>query len=87
MVFASAASLSANPNEYTKVRLSSRRRTVGERILCLVCCDTAGELAEVLKGFTGVDMGGNGSLGYFNAKADWNMDIMSSPHTPPSTKG
>ena len=62
-------------------------RTVGERILDFVCWDTDGELAGVLKGFTGVGMGGNGSLGYFNAKADWNIDIMSSAHTPPSTKG
>jgi len=62
-------------------------RTAGERILDFVCCDTAGELAGVLNGFTGVGMGGNGSLGYFNAKADWNIDIMSSAHTPPSAKG
>jgi hypothetical protein len=48
--------------------------------------DTAGELNEVLKGFTGVDMDGNGSLGYFSAKADWNIDIRSSEQTPPSTK-
>ena len=87
MVFASAASLSANSSEYTRADLSSKGRTAGERILDFVCCDTAGELAGVLKGFTGVGMGGNGSLGYFNAKADWNIDIMSSAHTPPSTKG
>ena len=87
MVFAFVVSPSANPSEYMRVRLSSRGRTAGERILGFVCCDTAGDLAGVLKGFTGVDMGGNGSLGYFNAKADWNIDIMSSAHTPPSTKG
>ena len=68
------------------MRLNSRRHTAGERILDFVCCDTAGELAGVLNGFIGVGIGGNGSLGYFNAKADWNIDIMSSAHTPPSTK-
>ena len=57
---------------------------MGERIFGFVWCETAGELAGVLKGFTGVGIGGNGSLGYFNAKADWNIDIMSSAHTPPS---
>ena len=41
----------------------------------------------VLKGFTGVGMGGNGSLGYFSAKADWKIDVRSSAHTPPSAKG
>lgn len=60
--------------------------TVGERIFDFDCCATAGELAVILKGFTGVDIGGNGSLGYFNAKADWNIDIRSSEHTPPSVK-
>lgn len=65
--------------------MSSRVHTAGERILGFEC-DTAGELAELLKGFTGVGMGGNGSLGYFNAKADWNIDVKSSAHTPPSMK-
>lgn len=87
MVFASAVSLSTNSSEYTRIRLNSRGHTIGERILDFVCCDTAGELAWVLKGFAGVGMGWNGSLGYFNAKADWNMDIMSSAHTPPSMGG
>jgi hypothetical protein len=48
--------------------------------------DTAGGLDEVLKGFTGVDMDGNGSLGYFSAKADWNIGIRSNEQTHPSTK-
>ena len=43
-------------------------------------------LAGVLNGFTGVGMCGSRSLGYFNAKADWNIDIMGSVYTPPSTK-
>ena len=75
----------AKPREYNKVNSSPRGRTAGERILGFVC-DAAGELAAVLKGFIGVGMGGNGSLGYVNAKADWNIDDMSSAHTPPSTK-
>ena len=86
MAFAFVASPSTNPREHTRAHSSSRRHTVGERILGFVC-DTAGELAGVLKGFTGVGMGGNGSLGYFTAKADWNIDIMSSAHTPPSAGG
>jgi hypothetical protein len=86
MVFASVVSPSADPRKYTGAHSSFRERTVGERILDFVSCDTAGELAGVLKGLTGVDMDGNGSLGYFNAKADWNMDIMSSAHAPPSAR-
>ena len=87
MVFVSAASLSTNTREHTRFHLRSKGHTAGERILDLVCRDEAGELTGVLKGFTGVGMGGNGSLGYFNANADWNIDIMSSAHTPPSVKG
>lgn len=87
MVFASEASLSAHPSKYTGVFSNSGGHTVGERILDFECCDNAGELAEVLNGFTGVGMGGNGSLGYFNAKADWNIDINNSAHTLPSMKG
>lgn len=56
---------------------------MGERIFDF---DTAGELDEALKGFIGVAMGGYGSLGYFKAKADWNIDIRSSEHTLPSTR-
>lgn len=84
MVFASVASLSTHVNKYMRACSSSGGHTVGERILDFVCCDTAGELAEILNGFTGVGMGGNGSLGYFNAKADWKIDINSNAHTPPS---
>ena len=87
MVFAFVASPCAKPREYTRVISSSRGHTAGERILGFVCCDTADEFPGVLKGFVGVDMGGNGSLGYVNAKADWNIDDMSSAHTPPSTEG
>lgn len=87
MASASAASLSAHPSKYTMMCSSSRGHTVGERILDFVCCDTAGELAGMLKGFTGVGMVGNGSLGYFNANADWSIDINSNAHTLPSMKG
>ena len=45
----------------------------------------AGKFGGTLKGFTGVGMGGYGSPGYFNAKADRNIDIMRSVHTPSST--
>lgn len=56
---------------------------MGDRILYL---DTAGEFGGVMKSFTGVAVGGNVSLGYFDAKVDWNIDIRSSEHTLPSTK-
>ena len=48
--------------------------------------DAAGELDGILKGFTSVGMGRNGSLGYFNAKADLDIDTRSSKCKPPSTK-
>ena len=87
MAFAFVVSPSTNPRKHTMAHSNNNREcTAGERIFGFVC-DMAVELAEVLKGFTGVGMGGNGSLGYFNAKADWNIDIISSAHTPPSTKG
>jgi hypothetical protein len=60
-------------------------RTVGEGILDFDCA-TAGEFGGTLKGFTGVGICGYGTLWYFNAKADWNIDIMRSAHTRPYTK-
>ena len=47
-------------------------------------CVTAGEPGGTFIGFTGVGMGGYESLGYLNAKADF--DIMRSAHTPASTR-
>ena len=60
-------------------------RTVGEGILDFDYV-TVDEFGGTFKGFTGVGMGEYGYLGYFNARADWNIDIMRGAHTPPSTK-
>ena len=56
---------------------------MGERILD---SNTAGDFDRALKGFGGVCMCGNGSIGYFNAKRDWNIDTGSNEHAPPATK-
>ena len=48
--------------------LDASVHTMGERILDFDYCDRAGEFGGMLKCFTGVGIGGNESLGYFNAK-------------------
>ena len=58
--------------------------TVGEKTSEFDRCGTTSEFGRPLKGFSGTGVGGNGSLGYFNAKADWNTDIIRSAHAHPS---
>ena len=61
-------------------------RTVGEMSLGFDCCGRAGEFGRTLKYFTRVGIGGYASLGYFNAREDWNISVTRSARTPPSTK-
>ena len=78
--------LRKNICECKRAHLDSSVHTVGERILGFDYCGRAGELGGMLKCFTGVGIGGNETPRYFNAKADWNMDIIRSTRMPPPVK-
>ena len=66
-----------------EVRLNFERHTEGEGPWIFTVVPRPVSLDGV-DGFTGACTGCYGSLGYFNAKADWNIGIMRSAHTPPS---